>query len=131
MNNKPERKRSGAPLGNLNALKHGYYSKAFRKVERDDLDIIEKNLISELNALRVIGRRIMIQMKNSKLDQETINIYINTMIKITLSIGKLLNIQSIVENRQPAKELELENILTAIVEEMQTNQVYRSEAVDE
>ena len=35
----PERSRRGAPKGNKNALKHGYYSQAFNKAEKLDFNL--------------------------------------------------------------------------------------------
>jgi division protein CdvB (Snf7/Vps24/ESCRT-III family) len=90
----------GAPKGNLNAIKHGYYSRAFSRLEKTDLNRIDENLTSEINALRVIGRRIMTELKTSVLDHETAQAYINTMLKIASSIAKIYNIQSLIETRK-------------------------------
>ena len=50
----------GAPKGNLNALKHGYYSRLFRKIESSDLqDAPADNLENEIALLRVMIRRTM------------------------------------------------------------------------
>jgi uncharacterized protein YjcR len=35
----PEQRRRGAPKGNKNALKHGYYSQAFSKTEKLDFNL--------------------------------------------------------------------------------------------
>jgi hypothetical protein len=54
----PKRRR-GAPPGNLNALKHGFYSRQFRQLETADLDVmLETGLESEINLIRVIARRV-------------------------------------------------------------------------
>ncbi len=50
-------KKRGAPLGNTNALKHGFYSRQFREIESADLDAINANLEGEIAALRVWIRR--------------------------------------------------------------------------
>lgn len=48
----------GAPKGNLNALKHGFYSRLFRSSESHDLPDDEAvNLENEINLLRVMMRR--------------------------------------------------------------------------
>ena len=52
------RKRGGQP-GNTNALKHGFYSRAFRSVDIDDLDTLELKLEDEIAAARVAGRRML------------------------------------------------------------------------
>ena len=54
MTNKP-----GAQKGNLNALKHGYYSRLFRYHETEDLADEAGNLESEITLLRVMIHRTM------------------------------------------------------------------------
>ena len=51
------RKRGGQP-GNLNALKHGFYSKHFQKSELKDLEEIG-DLQEEIQMLRVVTRRLL------------------------------------------------------------------------
>jgi hypothetical protein len=52
------RKRGGQP-GNTNAIKHGFYSRAFRSVDIDDQDTLELKLEDEIAAARVAGRRML------------------------------------------------------------------------
>ena len=54
MTNKP-----GAPKGNLNALKHGFYSRLFRNSEDNDLPDEVGSLEHEITLLRVMIRRTM------------------------------------------------------------------------
>ena len=49
----------GAPPGNKNALKHGFYTRRFRDFEEGDLEVIEAKLINEIAGMRVSARRIM------------------------------------------------------------------------
>jgi len=50
----------GAPRGNLNALKHGYYSRLFHASEASDLtDDDSTSLEPEITLLRVMMRRTM------------------------------------------------------------------------
>jgi hypothetical protein len=50
----------GAPKGNLNALKHGFYSRLFRSDEAADLvDDTSASLEHEITLLRVMIRRTM------------------------------------------------------------------------
>ena len=54
------RPRGGAPFGNTNALKHGFYSRRFRKSEMDDLEATSfTGLRDEIAVLRVCIRRIV------------------------------------------------------------------------
>ena len=56
----PTRPRGGAPFGNTNALKHGFYSRRFRKSEMDDLEVTSfTGLRDEIAVLRVCIRRIV------------------------------------------------------------------------
>jgi uncharacterized protein YjcR len=50
----------GAPKGNLNALKHGFYSRLFRGSESSELEHDQLvNLENEITLLRVMIRRTM------------------------------------------------------------------------
>ncbi len=117
-NQQENKRKRGAPRGNQNALKHGYYSKTFRASEKRDLEKIDQTLISELNVLRVIGRRIMEQLRSQSIDSETLTAYINTMLKITLSIAKIYNIQSIIDSRSHNVGNELSEIINQITNEL-------------
>ena len=53
-------RRGGAPFGNTNALKHGFYSSRFRKSEIADLEATNFTaLLDEIAMLRVCIRRMM------------------------------------------------------------------------
>lgn len=55
----PKRKRGGQP-GNLNALKHGFYSRQFRHLELEDLrSLLSPGLVDEVAMLRVMTRRVL------------------------------------------------------------------------
>ncbi len=56
---KPRRLR-GAPLNNLNALKHGFYARKFRRADLVDLaDTRFRGLSEEINLLRVYMRGVI------------------------------------------------------------------------
>jgi len=65
-----KRKRGGQP-GNLNALKHGFYSRQFRDQEIQDLeDVDAAGLKDEIAMMRVMARRLMeMSMGCQDLDQ--------------------------------------------------------------
>ncbi len=53
------KRRRGAPTGNTNALKHGFYSRAFREIDCTDLDRVHfSGLQDEITMLRVFIRRV-------------------------------------------------------------------------
>jgi hypothetical protein len=72
----------GAPKGNLNALKHGYYSRRFRKLETSDLARLEEDngLIGEITLLRVLIRRVF-EAANEEADN------LDTWIKALKTLG--------------------------------------------
>lgn len=51
-------RKPGAQPGNVNSLKHGFYSRRFHRFEIDDLDNTSATLESEIAALRVYTRRL-------------------------------------------------------------------------
>jgi hypothetical protein len=53
-------RKRGAQPGNLNALKHGFYSRQFRSRERVDLDtLLSLDLTDEIHLLRILMRRLL------------------------------------------------------------------------
>ena len=56
---KPGLRKPGAQPGNLSALRHGFYSRRFRDVEPEDLEVINAQLTSEIAGLRVAARRVL------------------------------------------------------------------------
>ena len=59
-NHEPVKRSRGAQPGNLNALKHGFYSRRFSELELSDLEAaLDDGLGSEIAALRVMIRRVI------------------------------------------------------------------------
>jgi hypothetical protein len=56
----PPRRSPGAQPGNLNAFKHGFYSRQFQHPEEQDLDaMMASGLVDEIAMLRVVTRRVL------------------------------------------------------------------------
>ena len=55
-----EKRGRGAPPGNTNSLKHGFYSRRFREEEVKDLEGVpeDKDMKDELKLLKVLTRRV-------------------------------------------------------------------------
>jgi hypothetical protein len=54
------RRRPGAPAGNTNALKHGFYARQLRSSDIRDLENCQEiNLNDEINLIRVYIRRVI------------------------------------------------------------------------
>jgi len=55
----PTKRRVGAPAGNTNALKHGFYSTQLRSGDLADLETYQfSGLIDAITMLRVVIRRV-------------------------------------------------------------------------
>jgi hypothetical protein len=58
----PPSRRGGAPRGNRNALKHGFYARSFTPSDKIDLATYKfKGLQDEIAALRLLNRRAIAQ----------------------------------------------------------------------
>ena len=89
---KPKR-RPGAPRGNLNVLKHGFYSRLFRQIEHDDLEAtLADGLESEVNMMRVIARRVM-ELVDGEADLDTEIRLLNVLGVAATRLAKLMRTQ--------------------------------------
>ncbi len=112
-----KRKRGGQP-GNSNALKHGFYSRRFSKLELKDLDAIlnHHKFEDEIALLHVISRRMF---NIADKDAETIDEWatVNFAIGSTVTrIGGLKRIQFMITGGKTGDELQMELVLKAIAE---------------
>jgi len=85
--------RPGAPRGNTNALKHGFYSPRFRDNELEDLKaLIEPGLTDEIAMLRIIIRRTVDRVDEiENLDQQLR--FISTLSHASAQLSRLLRTQ--------------------------------------
>ena len=121
---RPRRLR-GAPLDNLNALKHGFYARKFRQADLVDLaDTQFKGLNEEMNMLRVHMRTIIEQSANAANLLE----YLETLRVLSLaatSLARLAKTQKYLEGSGIGWSTLVE--LSVLLEE--TNQKLRTEGV--
>ncbi len=103
MTNKP-----GAPKGNLNALKHGFYSRLFRKSEADDLHENSTSLEHEITLLRVMIRRTM-QLADGIDDIKEATRVLDALGAAAGRLSNLLRTQKILKDRhsQMAEEISI------------------------
>ncbi len=66
-------RRKGGQPGNLNALKHGFYSKHFLKGEIMDLEEAD-DLQEEIGMMRVVTRRLLKMARSCKDTGEMVNV---------------------------------------------------------
>jgi hypothetical protein len=58
------KRKRGAPIGNQNAYKHGFYSEAFRQHERENLDHnSSQDLADEIGLMRVATSRLLASLE--------------------------------------------------------------------
>jgi cell division GTPase FtsZ len=103
----PRRKR-GAQPGNLNALKHGFYSRNFKDLENADLEaMIAEDLDSEIAMLRVVVRRAFELSTAPAEDNEDAGQQLDKAIHImnamgmaSIRLGSLLKIQAMLGKRE-------------------------------
>ena len=84
------KRKPGAQPGNTNALKHGFYSRRFNKIENQDLESSSlDDLSGEIALLRVFTRRVFeLAQDVDDLDQA-----VHLLSVFSLSVGKLSSAQ--------------------------------------
>src|SRR5512135_1713917 len=85
--------RRGAPLGNLNALKHGFYARQFKKADLAGLENCDfEGLKDEIAMLRIYIRRLIQQGSESSDLYETAGI-LRILCLATTSLTRLIRTQ--------------------------------------
>jgi hypothetical protein len=121
----PPRKR-GAPRGNHNAIKHGFYSRYFRTSELVDLSAVDAaGLQSEITALRIFIRRLVECYTGPSGQPSAIDTNpheaasaLDTLGLATIRLASLLKTQQLLDRHDPAATLALSQALTAISKEL-------------
>ena len=115
----------GAPKGNTNALKHGFYSRQFRKTETDDLAALTEadlsELASEIALLRVTISRTLTQAGRAEHTDDPPDwiSYLSAMGLAATRIATLLKTQKILEgDRAGVVQETLMRAFTDIAKEM-------------
>jgi len=94
-NENPQPRRRGAPEGNINALKHGFYSRRFRNGELDDLiRQPPEALQDEIAMLRIINRRVVDMAEEGKSADEILGFY-NFIALTSMRLSTLLRTQKL------------------------------------
>jgi len=95
-----KKRKKGAQPGNLNALKHGFYSRQFQERELMDLEEIDaEGLENEIAMLRVMMRRLMEMVNNcDNLDQ--LNAVVGTLGMASSRLASMLRTESFIDKRQ-------------------------------
>ncbi len=96
-NENSQSRRRGAPEGNINALKHGFYSRRFRNGEVEDMvRQPPEALQDEIAMMRIINRRVVDMAEEGKSPDEILEYY--SFIALTsLRLSTLLRTQKLLE----------------------------------
>jgi hypothetical protein len=90
---RPLRKRGGQP-GNTNALKHGFYSRRFRRIEVQDLvTALSPGLMDEIAMLRVVMRRVFDHASEADIDLVAWSDALNILGVASTRLARLLRTQ--------------------------------------
>lgn len=87
-------RKRGAQPGNQNALKHGFYSSRFKKIELDDLDVVNAGVQDEIALLRISIRRLFEYVTDEAVDVETWIKYLSTISAALARLSALLKVQA-------------------------------------
>jgi hypothetical protein len=89
----PPRRGRGAPPGNLNAVKHGFYSKIFRLTELEQLpELPQADLAREIDLLRLIIKRTVDRCGEAESFDTQLR-FLSVLSQATAQLTRLLNIQ--------------------------------------
>lgn len=96
----------GAPKGNLNALKHGFYSRLFHSSENTELPEDLADLDHEITLLRVLIRRTM-QMADGIDDIKDATRLLDSLGAAASRLAALLRVQKMLTNNRSSFAEEL------------------------
>ena len=95
-----KKRKKGTQQGNLNALKHGFYSRQFQERELMDLEEIDaEGLENEIAMLRVMMRRLMERINNCE-DLEQLNAVVGTLGMASSRLASMLRTESFLGKKQ-------------------------------
>jgi len=111
-----KRRKKGAQPGNLNALKHGFYSRQFQERELTDLEEIDaEGLENEIAMLRVMMRRLMERINNCE-DLEQLNAVVGTLGMASSRLASMLRTESFLGKKQGMDEEISQGLREAAIE---------------
>ena len=127
-----KKRKKGAQPGNLNALKHGFYSRQFQERELVDLEEIDaEGLENEIAMLRVMIRRLM-EMVNDCDNLDQLNAVVGTLGMASSRLASMLRTESFIDKRQEiddeiSRGLHAAAIELGIIKEEDGNDEYEGE----
>jgi hypothetical protein len=115
-------KKPGAPPGNLNALKHGFYSRAFKTLELGDLDAaLGQGLADEIAMLRVATRRLFQTFQLDRLEsldpEQAVNL-LSALGLASIRLGSLMRVQTLLSGSSDPVSSALAEALAEVQKEL-------------
>ena len=104
---------AGAPKGNKNALKHGFYSRGFTQSEQTALDHARPDPLDEIACLRTHANRVnawLLERDPSSCDESYFTA-LNTLVNITISIGTLIRTHALINGKSSNIELAIQDAI--------------------
>ncbi|MCJ7624617.1 MAG: hypothetical protein MUO76_14040 [Anaerolineaceae bacterium] len=121
-----EKKRKGAPPGNTNALKHGFYSQRFRQMD-DNAETHPEGLAEEIKILRVLIRLVNKNVLAGEPDSDTLCKLLGMISLSTYRLSRLLEAQ---KNLVGDGSFDFASALSLAINEA-TQELFTDEAGDE
>ena len=112
----PQKRPRGAPPGNTNALKHGFYSRRFKRSELNDLeDIPFASMEDEIDMLRVCMRRLVEWGNDVKSLPDAIS-FLRVIASASTSLSRMLRTQQVLGAKSDGQRA-LDQVLDEIARE--------------
>ena len=90
--------KGGAPKGNFNHLKHGFYSKRLRKIKVEEAEALSMDLNGELALLRALLRRF-VELGEAKDDVDGLSRVVDVAGMTMVRIGTLLRTNYVLQGK--------------------------------
>ena len=108
----------GAPFGNTNALRHGFYAQAYRSGELADLDaMLDEGLQDEITMLRVATRRVIEFMADFQEPKEAVAT-LGALGLAATRLSTLLRTQKLLDSGETNTAVALSQALAEVVKEL-------------
>ena len=112
------KRRRGAPIGNTNALKHGFYASWFKQLELNDLEQVNPlGVNSEIEMLRVIMRRLFEAISIEQPDPLQLAQLMNALGKNSYHLAELIRLEKELGQSQGIGET-LSKAIKTVLDEM-------------
>lgn len=111
-------KHRGAPVGNLNAFKHGFYSRHIHDEDLDGVkDIPDFSLLEEIEVMRIFMRRV-VELGNNTNDLDSAINLLRVLTFATLGINRLVRTQQVIVPPPNELDRQLNEAFKKMVEEV-------------